>query len=393
MATTPPPQTRTLALFDLGPILREDVPDLVVSVVRADTDSDTYLWDVYPSSAGIGVPDTTRSRTLGPDAQREQVAQRWRDAVAADRNPQWQFDQLLGLGVAIGDAIPNAVRDALQALIEMSAEPPTVLLLSEEPYTPWELAVLDAKRERPFLGAQVAISRWPLVEESRYEWRTAIDVTSTAVVSARYENVPFWPRLEHAEQEAADLFASYQPAVEVAPVYADVRAFVSGERHADLLHFAMHGQFQPDTFDGGLVLIGDRGDGKPAAEFLTANTVRAGSVGGAFVFLNACQVGAGDRLLGNYTGLAVEFLRAGASAVIAPLGNVNDERAGDLAREFYKMAYTDEPRPSAAEIVRRFRDRYRRVDAAPGSATNITYQLWGHPRLVLSRRTGEHEHG
>jgi hypothetical protein len=111
------------------------------------------------------------------------------------------------------------------------------------------------------------------------------------------------------------------------------------------------------------------------------------------VFLNACQVGAGDRLLGNYTGLAVEFLRAGASAVIAPLGNVNDERAGDLAREFYKMAYTDEPRPSAAEIVRRFRDRYRRVDAAPGSATNITYQLWGHPRLVLSRRTEEHEHG
>ena len=53
---------------------------------------------------------------------------------------------------------------------------------------------------------------------------------------------------------------------------------------------------------------------------LNGNKVLARPLDGAFVFLNACQVGAGNEILGGASGLAADFVHAGASGVVAPLG-------------------------------------------------------------------------
>ena len=83
---------------------------------------------------------------------------------------------------------------------------------------------------------------------------------------------------------------------------------------------------------------------------------------GPFVFLNACQVGADKRVLADNGGFASTLLQIGATAVVAPLWNVNDVTAADFARDFYAATWTATgeggPAPvSAAEAVRSLRAR------------------------------------
>ena len=66
-----------------------------------------------------------------------------------------------------------------------------------------------------------------------------------------------------------------------------------------------------------------------------------------FVFLNACQVGAGQRVLGDYAGLATAFLSAGAAGVVAALWNVHDLAARERERA-PRMAWI---RSSGAPVV------------------------------------------
>jgi CHAT domain-containing protein len=100
-----------------------------------------------------------------------------------------------------------------------------------------------------------------------------------------------------------------------------------------------------------------------------------------FVFLNACQVGAGQAVLGDYAGMAASFLYAGASAVIAPLWSVDDKLAHSMALDFYEQALGGSGRP--AEILAAYRGAIAGGDGVSG--TYLAYQFYGHPLLQLSR--------
>ena len=105
-----------------------------------------------------------------------------------------------------------------------------------------------------------------------------------------------------------------------------------------------------------------------------------------FVFLNACHVGAGQRVLGDYAGLATAFLSAGAAGVVAALWNVHDLAARDVAVNFYRDLDADAV-PVAA-VLRRIRAQYTRQYAdkyAVGRATLLAYQLFGHPDCAYQR--------
>jgi CHAT domain-containing protein len=225
------------------------------------------------------------------------------------------------------------------------------------------------------------------------------------VFTAKYEGVARWPALPSAEQEAAELAQEYPPSHIVQPLYDAVMRCLRGEPPADVMHFAMHGQFDPEGVDEGLVLLKPKQGGGFTAQYLQPPHVDSVEFGQApFVFLNACQVGASKDVLGDYAGMAAAFLRAGAAGVVAPLWNVDDRIASALAHEFYEAAYSADP-PSVAEVLRRVRARYTR-DAAIAGATDseghptigptlIAYQLFGHPRLRLVRppsANGDH-HG
>ena len=140
------------------------------------------------------------------------------------------------------------------------------------------------------------------------------------------------------------------------------------------------------------MLLAPKDSGGYAAQYLKPQHVESVTMPRPmFVFLNACQVGAGQRVLGDYAGLATAFLSAGAAGVVAALWNVNDLVARDVAENFYRDLDADGM--PVAEVLRRIRAQYTRQYAdnrRRWPATLLAYQLFGHPRLRLTTiRSGE----
>ena len=252
---------------------------------------------------------------------------------------------LHGIGLTIGAKVPDEMWAALTTVIEAVApRRPTVLLLSEEAYVPWELATMPVPLDSSiigFLGAQVTIGRWVLaIDRPALPPPRLVHVDGMVVISGRYEQ-PGWSRLEHAEAEAAALVERYH-AIGVDAVTDKVVGCLLGNPAADVLHFSLHGKYDPGSAKQGLVLV----DG----DVIDPLVVKGGSLTEApLVFLNACQVGSGQETLGDYAGLAESFLFAGASAVVAPLWSIDDGVASALAERFYTRAFDGD---TVAEIVR-----------------------------------------
>ena len=397
----PPKPPEADGTVELGADALKLPPDLTIQIRHGDDAAHTkLLWTARSPLVELDLPAEAPRSDIGerPDL----FARRIIDTCSTMSDPLGLLDYLVGTGRSIAEKIPAAVQAALRALCETVGERvPTVLIISEDPYVPWELAVFDdpplrgADESSPFLGGQLAIGRWPLSSDRpppRPE--PSLQIRDRAVISGKYDRVAGWKRLEHAEAEAEALARGWPGSQPVDASYLAVRGALRGAPGADLLHFALHGQFAPEGLQEGLVLI-DRDpqnpDKPPAAYFLRPEQVRAGRFKPRtpFVFLNACQVGAGARVLGDYAGMAEAFLSIGATSVIAPLWSINDEVAREAACGFYGVALhaASADAPSVAEVLRRARAAFteRAVSAGEGAraSTYLAYQFFGHPRLVL----------
>jgi hypothetical protein len=413
LATAKRPDLRERELLDLGAVTREEAPDLVLAVFRADnTHAGRFSWAAYPTVPDVAVPDVKRSIPLD-STEAAHFAGNARRVLHHSDTAEATFDWLHGIAREIGRSIPEGITRVIRNVAELPGrtEPAAVLLLTEEVHVPWELAALSPPPatpfggDSPFLGAHVAIGRWLLTERKpRLTPPRRVHVRSQAVFTAKYEGVARWPALPAAEQEAAELDRKYPPSNIVKPLYSNVMKCLHGDPPADVLHFALHGQFDPDGVDEGLVLLMPKPGGEFAPQYLQPQHVDSVDFGHRpFVFLNACQVGATKEVLGDYAGMAAAFLHAGAAGVIAPLWNVDDHIASALAHEFYRAAYSASA-PSVADVLRRARARYTRAAAIAGATeadghptigpTLIAYQFFGHPRLRLIRHPdadGEHD--
>jgi CHAT domain-containing protein len=249
-----------------------------------------------------------------------------------------------------------------------------VLFLSAEPYVPWELAVVDPPLDPdlpPFLAVQATVGRWVLGQRRpRLPPPASVPAARVAVVSGVYD-LPGWSRLEEAEAEATDLVERYG-ATAVNATAAEVLDVLRGSPSADLIHFACHGTFDGEGGPGGLILV----DGTALDPLAVRGTPFSGT---PFVFLNACQVGRGNELLGDHAGMAEAFLYAGAAGVIAPLWSIDDRLARQIALRFYERALRGE---TAGEILRSERAAFRDSPDTV-SSTYLAYQYFGHPALRL----------
>jgi hypothetical protein len=226
------------------------------------------------------------------------------------------------------------------------------------------------------LGAQVTIGRWVLAaDRPPLPPPRLVQVDGMVVISGRYEQ-PGWSRLEAAEAEAAALIEQYH-AIGVDAVTDKVVGCLLGNPAGEVLHFSLHGKYDPGSAKQGLVLV----DG----EVIDPLVVKGGSlVHAPLVFLNACQVGSGQDTLGDYAGLAESFLFAGASSVVAPLWSIDDSVASALAERFYSRAFGGE---ALAEIVRAERAAFG-TGADVNSSTLVAFQFFGHPAMRLERAFG-----
>ena len=394
------PVRRDVELLDLSPLVGDQAPDLVVSVCRADAGSNTFVWTAYAADPTVQVPDLPSTSTLEDDVAA--FATETRRSIQFSADPSQDYVDLAGRAIRIGRAVPPSVQDALRAVVGAAGRTtaPAVLLLTEELTVPWELAAPTPPLAStwggtsPFLGAHAAISRWPLTEhQPRPRPRSAVAVRTGLVLTADYTGVAGWGRLESAVQEAADVAKLFDPpAATVEPEMWTVIDLFRSKPPGDVLHLALHGQYDGQGNQEGIVLLAKSPAGGATAQFLTATALETGALDqGPFVFLNACQVGTDERVLGDYGGFASTLLRIGATGVVAPLWNVKDDVAGTLARQFYAATLTAADPVPVAEAVRAIRATYTEEGVRAGTpglhATLVAYQVFGHPRLRLTRAT------
>lgn len=366
----PPPEDATI----LAPPTADAPADITVRIELADGSSPgRLLWQLLAADPAVTVPDAPIAVDIGrePEAFLRRVIVQMTEAEGRPG----LYQALRGIGRLVADQIPGAF---WTVLADVAARTPgravTVLLLSAEPYVPWELAVLDDPLDPeapPFLSAQVDLGRWILApRRPTLPPPFAVEARTMAVVSGVYDRDPAWQRLLDAEAEAGELVDRYR-AVAVEAECAPVLALLEGSPRADVLHFAVHGQYDPGGTIDGLVLL----DGPLDPLQVTGSDL----AGHPFVFLNACQVGSGDAVLGDHAGMARAFLSGGAAGVVAPLWSIDDIVARELALRFYARTLAG---ATPAEALREERRSFRR-DPPASSSTMLAYQLFGHPRMVL----------
>jgi hypothetical protein len=390
------PQSRAAFPFSLP---SGSAPDLTVAVVQADLNfagEGKYRW-LFDSPHPIGIPSDPPETRLGSSYDAQTFAKFLISQIERDDGRDQIRINLDGIATEIRWRMPNefwSVLGEVAAHVKPLGRTPSLLLLTEDPYVPWELAsvasdsVLD-EGYPAFLGAQVNVGRWILPENQRppppYD---AVNVRTIAVVTGEYDSKHSHRGLPHAVEEGNHLRDEYG-AVPLSMTVAEVERLLRGELEQDsrpvipeLIHFACHGEVNTDNplFDR-LVLQTNK-DFLHAVAFSGA---KIGEMSGPFVFFNACQVGAARQVLGQYSGFVGSCLRNRFRGFLAPLWTVRDDIAKRVAANFYNrvLGSKDQPGIKVSELLREVRKEYNPLES-PTSTTPLAYIFYGHPDLVIT---------
>jgi hypothetical protein len=355
-------------------------PDLTVVLFRS-RDSRKLLLTMESPHAGVPLPAEELAVDIGeePRAYADGLVR----VMSALEGKRRMYRTLLGKGRLLARMLPDPFWTALRAARDAVGGAPSLLLVSEDPYVPWELSAVEPPFDEtaaPFLSAQTVMGRWVL-RDVELPPPHELEVATMVAVAGDYAALPRWENLEAAFEERASLSRDWG-AESVDGTYDAMIALLERDPSASIVHVALHGKHSPDSVEEGLVLV----DG----EWLSPDVVQGTTLRGhPFVFLNACQVGSGSVVLSQYAGMAAAFLVGGASGVVAPLWNVKDSVARSLALAFYERSLGRGV--GAGEALRAERAAFREVAGdgdGPGvSSTLMAYQFFGHPALRL-RYTG-----
>jgi hypothetical protein len=351
------------------PTAASKTADLTITIGKGDDiEGRRLLWSYQ--SPHESVPGSTEPLVCTLGSKPDEFARKLMKSLGAKQGPLLE-PLIRGKAKRIGEVIPAPVHSAIRATAAAVGGPPTVLLQSADPYIPWELAHVEDPwlgSVPAVLGAQAVVGRWALdTSGPTAEPARLVSMRTMNVIRGLYQGVIGFNPLKHAEQEALDLEAAYGAVIVDAKIESLV-ACLEGEPPAQVLHFAIHGKFDPTGVQDGLILE----DGSVEPDVIVGFDLTHQP----FVFLNACQVGMAGETLGQYGGMAQAFVEAGASAVIAPLWSVKDDVAKDISLRFYQAVFSG---TSPAEFLRAERAR------PSESGTNLAYVLYGHPLLELSR--------
>lgn len=117
---------------------------------------------------------------------------------------------------------------------------------------------------------------------------------------------------------------------------ATLAASVDALRGANLvLHFAVHGEADPDAPERSRMYLADGPGGVASA--LSAAEVASSPINTRLVYLGSCWTGRpGERLPDEAVGFPTLLLQAGAAGVVAPLWPIDDAAAYTFAAAFYR---------------------------------------------------------
>jgi hypothetical protein len=300
-------------------------------------------------------------------------ARRVMRGVEAHRSADDLAEYLRGMQILVGRQVPRDIWDALRSAAAVTGGHPTVLFATAEPFLPWELARVPQPWDpaRPdLLGAQTAFGRWLYEDDGDLAAPApTVGVAEIAVVKGEYSGSA---RLPEAEAEADHLVATYG-ATPVRAETAAVLACLRGTPAADVVHFAVHGKLDQTGLQDGIIM-NDRSALDPIS-ILGVETGRP-----RLAFVNACQVGESQEMLGDVAGVVPSLIQIGAQGVIAPLWKVDDVAAREFAERFYPAVLGGRTVP---DVLADERARALAAGDLPDS-TVLAYLFFGHPRLTVT---------
>lgn len=376
-----------------------EAPDLTIEITNPDGDtSGRYQCRLFSRHA-LATPSGPFRIALGNDAK--SFARAMVDDLRMYAGVALVEAALKSHGLLIAKKLPP---EAFAAIGEIAAkiapDVPTILIVSAEPYVPWELAWMPAPIDatRPsYLGAQAIVGRW-LRDNAQAQSNDAttakppthpiasIDVENVAIMAALYKAQSALRRLPKAEAEAKSLAKSY-PSVLLPATSRDLLDLLYARLHRDIesieaqaMHFAGHGDFDPTQPDGAVMFLED---GSPVRSMLFRSAAY-GDRKQPLLFLNACMLGIGGEVLGDMGGFPGNSLSGGFGGVLGALWEVDDTVAHDIALDFWSRALPEKP-GRGEPIGSILRDIRRKYKDSPEVSTYLAYVYYGHPRLTLAR--------
>ena len=320
------------------------------------------------------------------------------DLKLTDKDPQAFFTNRLQRLSDLAAAIPDSTTDGRmvkeieslgEGLFELLIPPPlqkmyweqikplidkgelkTMLILSDEPWIPWELIkpyfwndASNTEEKADFLVEQVALSRWlarPLPP--------ALQVTAAALVAPDVN----LPSVQAETTFFTELSSQHHVALQGPLDERDKVIDSLRDGEFQILHFATHGSFDAANADQSELTLAD-GSLTPAD--LMGGDLRGIRMRRPLVFLNACHSGQVALSLTGLGGWADKFFReARASAFVGTLWEVSDELAAEFAGSFYTALAEGK---TLGEALRAARQQIREKEKA--NPTWLAYSLYGDP--------------
>ena len=404
---TPAPTTPPLeGCTSLAPPANVPAPHITVEIRSRQGDAQLE-WLLHTRYPDIPLPTERLTTDLGNESAREFAVQLMNQLPAQMGSP-FLRKTVTGIGRAVTGAVPAEFWSLFAQVWERAKaeqEVPSILIVTNEPYVPWELAWVgedildpaDLPPEEPGesvgmpLGCLCRVGRWvpPITRTPRGGDRpatpppTRVSAASLAVVIGDYASDTNVRPLPEAIEEGKAIAMAYG-GLPLKATEADFDRLLSNELERNgapfgptAVHVAAHGEVSPTMQQyTGIILSESQRRLDPfivQGSSLTRETK-------PFVFLNACQVGMAGSVLSDYGGMAGAFVAEGCSGYVAPLWNVNDLVARRFAEEFY--AATLKGGTSVAESLRLLRSRYA-TDWDQQTASPLAYVFYGHPELTF----------
>ena len=373
-------QARDEAQLPTSTPLKQPLHQLWIFERRTGND---ILYEYVFQSPSLGVADRYESKVITHDRGSyvenlyKQIEEEWIKC-----NDRTEFmAELRALG---GELLDSLIPERLQRVLWENRDAiESIMVISTEPFIPWELLHLKDPDQRHlptetrFLG-QMGLVRW--LHDAGWPPDTLAIRNGRAYYAIPQYRKP--DRLPETLVEREFLEREFNAAAVDARSNAVRDLIENGD--FDLLHFAGHGEAAHDNVsDSRLMLEGTVKKRQYAPTFLSARVVQHfGNMKTAdnrpMIVLNACEVGRLGYGLTDVAGFAQAFLQRGAGVFVGPLWSVGDSPASTFVIVLYKELVRGKNMAQASI-------KAREAARATGDATWLAYAVYGHPHLRIAR--------
>jgi len=252
----------------------------------------------------------------------------------------------------------------------------TLLIVSDEPYIPWELTWPydpDGWQDEDPWCITTLLTRWlrrDFQGNGHEAPPTRLRLSAFACLAPTDSGLPAAQQERDFLRQLARQYGLTDVSPEP-PTWANVLDLLESGGY-NWLHVAAHGSFHSTTSDAdSAVWLQDQHALTPDAIVGPAVEGHINSRRPAFVF-NACHAGRQGWTLTRLGGWANRLISCGAGLFLAPLWTVTDDPAVDFARAFYSELVAGS---TVAEAARQARLAVRRS----GDPTWLAYSVYAHP--------------